>query len=237
MASLMILIMGWMVCAAFGAEGPPVGVPGKLKKEIKGKVSVSRPAKKVAPETGHWNFSMVYNAADQIKYGGNVNLLSGSTRFAVIDQTTAQAGVGIGYTFLKNDSFGYGTDFVYELARGSKGIQGTAGNYQVQGHFDGDPQISLATLNATGNYSFGKNIFVFAGVNYPFAFASDDRAQFSGLIGYQGGIGYKINKEFIFEAGYRLTAVKGHLKSNGLDFDVTEGDFAGMLLQLRYNFH
>ena len=184
---------------------------------------------------GHWHASLVYSAASKLVYGGNVNF-SVPTRFVVTNQTTPEFGLSGGYIYTRPWAFGFSTDLMAELPRGSQGISGTAGNLQVTGTLDGNPTISLITVNASGNFSFGERLYLYAGINVPFVVSSDPSSQFSGLIGYQAGLGYIISDSFRAEAGYRLSAMTGQISSNGINFTVTEADFAGALFLLRYCF-
>jgi hypothetical protein len=212
------------------AEASKAGSP-----EVPREAVVVVPSKNTSAR-GRWTLGLLYNSANQLVYGGNVNLLSGNVRFVITDQTTPQVGFSGGYFYSRPWGFGYSTELMAELPRTSQGISGTAGDLKVTGKYLGDPKLSLVTMNASGNYSLGKIFFLFAGFNYPFVISSESSAQFSGLIGYLGGVGGYINEHLQLAASYRLVAMKGHMSSEGMEFDIAEANFKGVMIQLRYGF-
>lgn len=178
--------------------------------------------------------SVLYSTADQLKYKGTVDLFGGSTAFNATETSSSALGLAGGYISRRENSFGYSADVTYELPRTSKGLQGSAGGLNVTGTYDKSPAISLIALGFNANYSLGRDVYFFGGLNYPFS--SGQSGTLSGQPGYQIGGGYAFTDRISLEAGYRLLKFSGAIDSPPLNLKVKEATLSGLVLGLQYHF-
>lgn len=188
------------------------------------------------PTGGRWTLGLVYSMADKVKYQGTTTLLTGPTDFAATDNTHAAFGLAAGYISRTPWWFGFSGELVYEMPRGSSGIDARAGTTTFRGTYEGDPKTSLLTAHVNGNYMIGSNVYVFAGLNYPFALTSSDAAKLTGLLGRQYGLGVNFLDHYSIELCQRLVGMKGTIVNNALTVQVEEANLEGLLATFRYDF-
>lgn len=186
------------------------------------------------PPAKYYYMSGLYSSANAIKYKGSADLFGVPTAFSATESTTAALGFAGGYISRAAGSFGYSGEFAYELPRTSSGVEGTLGNQGIHGTYDGNPSNSVLTVGANGNYSFNSSLYLYGGVNFPFTSGSGE--SLNGLLGYQVGAGYIINRHYSSELSYRTLRLKGTIESPGLNIRVDEATFSGLILAVQYLF-
>jgi hypothetical protein len=198
----------------------------------------AEPVPEVAPSMTdrHIFLAVLFSSANQINYKGNLDLYGSSTPFEATEKTRGVFGLAAGYVLRRSSSFGYGGELVYELPRPSDGINGTAGGLIVHGTYEGSPSKSLLTASGNINFSFGSRAYVFAGLNYPFAFTGGDGQSFSGLPGYQLGGGFSITERISAEVSYRVLRLKGAIETPPLNLHIDEATFSGLVIAVHYLF-
>ena len=106
--------------------------------------------------------------------------------------------------------------------------------------------IGLLTIN--GKYLFNENIYGFAGINHSLPFNTINRiitgnsgetltmnTSFKGKIGYQIGIGYRLNNAFSANLSYTNLNFNHELKASGITF--ANGDTKSSSLTFGGNYH
>jgi outer membrane protein with beta-barrel domain len=195
------------------------------------------PPEKALPElpaTKYYYLTGLYSSANAIKYKGSASLYGTPTAFSATESTTGALGIAGGYMVREASHFGYSGEISYELPRTSSGVEGTVGTQGVHGTYDGNPSNSVLTVAANGNYSLTEHFYLYGGVNYPFT--RGDGQSLNGLFGYQVGGGYVFTRHISSEFSYRVLRLKGTIDSPGLNLQVDEAAFSGMILALQYLF-
>jgi hypothetical protein len=186
------------------------------------------------PPTKYFYITGLYSSANAIKYKGTADLFGTPTAFTATESSTGTLGFAGGYMVREAGTFGYSGELTYELPRTSNGVEGMIGNQGLHGTYDGAPSNSVLTLSANGNYSLNSHLYLYAGVNYPFASGNGDSMK--GLPGYQLGGGYVFSRHFSGELSYRTLRLQGTIDGTGLNLKVDEATFSGMLLAVQYIF-
>lgn len=186
------------------------------------------------PPTKYFYITGLYSSANAIKYKGSADLLGTPTGFTATESTTGAFGFAGGYMVREAGKLGYSGELTYELPRTSSGVEGMLGNQGVHGTYDGAPSNSVLTLSANGNYSLSAHIYLFGGLNFPFASGNGDSMK--GLPGYQLGGGYVFSRHISSELSYRVLRLQGTIDSPGLNLKIDEAIFSGILLAVQYLF-
>jgi hypothetical protein len=186
------------------------------------------------PPTKYFYITGLYSSANAIKYKGSADLFGTPTSFTATESTTGSFGLAGGYMARESGRLGYSGELTYELPRTSSGVEGMVGNQRVHGTYDGAPSNSVLTLSANGNFSLSSHLYIYAGVNYPFA--NGNGGSMNGLPGFQLGGGYVFSRHISTELSYRVLRLRGTIESPELNLQIDEAAFSGILLAIQYIF-
>jgi hypothetical protein len=208
---------------------PPGQAPAAAQK-------VQPDTKKNEPAYGHYFIAALFNTANEVKYKGTVNISGASLPMTATDHSSSAAGFSGGYIYRRPSGLGWSAGATGELPRHSSGITGTAGSATVRGTYSGNMSLSLFTVSAGANYSFGSDFYVFGGANYPMVLSTAETNGLSGLPGYQAGVGYAFSAAWVGELGYRVDRFKGSVDSPPYHIELSEASFPGLILSVQYQF-
>lgn len=148
-------------------------------------------------------FGLSFGQETGFKAGAHVGLPMGDAS----DWSSFNAGLDVGYTFLKNDKFSFGAASGYTMYFGkTETIAGIEFDYDDAG---------FIPLALSGNLSLGENFFLGADLGYAIYVGSGSS---DGGFYYQPKLGYKTELMEVYGA-YKGISNDGSISSIGLGFN------------------
>jgi hypothetical protein len=178
--------------------------------------------------------SLIYSTASQVNYRGSAPLYGNVTPYTATESSSGAFGLSGGYQYRQANFFGFSGELSFEFVRNSNGINGNAGNLNIQGTYIGNGGTNVWATDLNLNYSLGSYFYLFAGPNFPLTFLIKGGQALTGLPGYQAGAGYSVLDRLSVEAAYRMLRMKGTINGAGSALQVDEATFPGFILGAKF---
>lgn len=213
------------------APPPPPPKPKKKKRLAKKKYRKLEDAQK----STFIMAGLTYSMANKVAFSkSKVTVGASSTSESLNLGVDPGMGLSFGYMHANTESWGYGGNFIYEMARD---VKPTSSSGIV---INSGAKIQLMVLEGNGVYRWQK-MFVPFGLNYTIASytkapADTGSTKMNGGLGGQGGVGYILNEKFVFDGGIRMQSIDATTTGSGFKIAYGLGYLTGIYIRGAYAF-